>query len=415
MFDPVGSSVLIVEPVSGGADVARLAHRLGVTVVVASQDSGECEIPADLRKVVDIVLTVDTNDEQALLDAVGAFHERAPLTAVLPGCDFYVASTARLAARLGLPGLPVATVDAVRNKARMRERIAAAGLRAPRFAEARSLDGLRSAAAHVGYPCVMKPVESSGSIHVSRADDWPQLAAAYTALADDRELDLGRPMGHTVVVEQYVSGREVSTDGYVENGRVTVVAITEKVLGAEPRFVELGHLTPADLPDDVVGDVAEYTAQVVRALNVTTGPFHCELRLNGEGPVLIELGARLAGDGIPELVRQVTGTDLVAVTLAAGLGVDPGELAAFGAPRAPNAAVRFLTADHLDSYSGILGWDELGDLPDVIGRHVSIPPGAPIPKTGDCRSRLAWVRYTAQSHPAAREFWKSLGDLMIVK
>ncbi|RCG32259.1 ATP-grasp domain-containing protein [Sphaerisporangium album] len=414
MLDPAGSSVLIVEPVSGGADVARLAHRLGMTIVIASRDTGDCEIPADLRKITSVVLTVDTNDERALFDAVTAHHERDPLAAVLPGCDFYVATTARLAARLGLPGLPVETVDAVRNKARMRERVAAAGLRTPSFAEASSLDALRSAAGRVGFPSVMKPVESSGSIHVSRADDWPQLAAAYTALAADEELDLGRPMGHTVVVEQYVAGEEVSADGYVENGQVTVVAITQKVLGAEPRFVELGHLTPADLPDDVANQVIAYTGQVVRALNVTSGPFHCELRLSDQGPVLIELGARLPGDGIVELIRHVTGTDLAAVMLAAGLGIGAGELPAFGTPTAPHAAVRFFTTDDLRSYTTILGWDRLDALPDVIGKQLCIPPGEPIPETGDCRSRLAWVRYAAGSHEAVRRFWKDLDDLVVL-
>ncbi|MEO3809602.1 ATP-grasp domain-containing protein [Sphaerisporangium sp. B11E5] len=413
MFDPAGSSVLVVEPVSGGADVARLAHRLGMTVVLASQDTGECEIPAELRKITSVVLTVDTNDEQALSAAAAGHHEHSPLAAVLPGCDFYVATTARLAARLGLPGLPVATVDAVRNKARMRERVAAAGLRTPRFAEASTLDELRAAAEHVGFPSVVKPVESSGSIHVSRADDWAELAAAYTALAEDPELDLGRPMGHTVVVEQYVEGEEISADGYVEDGRVTVVAITEKVLGAEPRFVELGHLTPADLPDDVAREVISYTGRVVRALNVTAGPFHCELRLSGDGPVLIELGARLPGDGIPELIRHVTGTDLAAVMLAAGLGVGAAALPAFGRPTAPNAAVRFFTADDLDFYTSMAGWDELDALPNVIGRQLSIPPGVPIPQTGDCRSRLAWVRYTAASHRDVRAFWRSLDNLVV--
>ncbi|WP_182879521.1 ATP-grasp domain-containing protein [Microbispora sp. H10949] len=414
MFDPVGSSVLVVEPVSGGADVARLAHHLGMTVVIASQDVGDCEIPAELRKIASVVLTVDTNDEQTLFDVVAEHHEREPLAAVLPGCDFYVATTARLAARLGLPGLPVETVDAVRNKARMRERVAAAGLRTPRFAEASSPEALRTAAEIVGFPNVMKPVESSGSIHVSRADDWAQLAAAYAALTGDRELDLGRPMGHTVVVEQYVAGEEVSADGYVENGRATVVAITRTVLGAEPRFVELGHLTPADLPDDVTKEVVAYTEQVVRALNVTAGPFHCEVRLSDEGPVLMELGARLPGDGIPELIRLATGTDLAAVMLAAGLGVGAAELPAFGPPAAPYAAVRFLTADGLHSYSRILGWDELDGRPDVIGKQLFIPPGTPIPQTGDCRSRLACVRYTAESYEAVQAFWKSLDDLAVL-
>ncbi|MEU1732288.1 ATP-grasp domain-containing protein [Streptosporangium sp. NPDC020145] len=415
MTDLDGLSVLIVEPVSGGAALARAAHRLGARVVTASQDAGDCEIPAKLREIVDEVLVVDTNDEAALAEAVTRLHRRNPFDAVLPGCDFYVATAARLAARLGLPGLPVETVDSVRNKALMRESVTRAGLRSPRFAEADTTDRLRSAAEHVGFPCVMKPVESSGSIHVSLARDWPQLLRAFTELAQDETLDLGRPMGHRVIVEQYVPGEEISADGYVADGVTTVVAVTRKVLGAEPRFVELGHLTPADLPGDVTDQVKAYTEDVVRALNVTAGPFHCELRLSDQGPVLIELGARLPGDGIPELVKRVTGVDLTLIMLAAGLGADPRRLGAFGEPVAASAAVRFLTLPEGDSYSGIKGWDELSDLPNVVETHVAIPPGVPVPEVRDCRSRLAHVLYTADSHRAALAFWDSLDERVVIQ
>ncbi|GHE27377.1 argininosuccinate lyase [Streptosporangium violaceochromogenes] len=415
MSDLAGLSVLVVEPLSGGAALARAAHRLGARVVAASQDEGDREIPEGLRKIIDVVLTVDANDEAALTEAVVPLHRREPFAAVLPGCDFYVATAARLAARLGLPGLPVETVDSVRNKALMRREVARAGLRSPRFAEADTVAGLRAAAEHVGFPCVMKPVESSGSIHVSLARDWPALVRAFTELVQDETLDLGRPMGRRVVVEQYVSGDEISADGYVDGGKVTVVALTRKVLGPEPWFVELGHLTPAGLPGDVVSRVNAYTEEVVRALNVTAGPFHCELRLSDDGPVLIELGARLPGDGIPELLRRVTGVDLAVVMLAAGLGADPRGLGAFGEPTAACAAVRFLTLPGPGSYSALKGWEELSGLPNVVETHVAVPPGVSVPEVRDCRSRLAGVLYTADSPDAARAFWDSLDEVVVVQ
>ncbi|MER5831173.1 ATP-grasp domain-containing protein [Streptomyces sp. NPDC002130] len=80
--------------------------------------------------------------------------------------------------------------------------------------------------------------------------------------------------------------------------------------------MELGHLTPALVDDATLKNVEAYVGDVVRAVGITSGPFHCELRLTADGPVLIEIGARLPSDRTVELLRIVTGVSLprVAVT-----------------------------------------------------------------------------------------------------
>ncbi|MEV8309646.1 ATP-grasp domain-containing protein [Streptomyces flavidovirens] len=407
--------VLVIEAISAGAAVTRTAHALGIPVVLFSHDAGDRKVPDDLRELVDTLIVVDTNDRAALERAAKELHARTPVSAVLPGCDVYVPAAARVAAALGLPGLAADTVDEVRDKALMRARTAAAGLLAPRHVEVTSADGLAEAAAVTGFPCVLKPVDESGSIHVSRADDQAALAAAYDRLVTDPRLDLGRPLSGRALVEEYVSGDEYSVDGYVRDGDVHVLAVTRKLLGPEPYFVETGHLTPARLEPSVAEETHAYVRRVAEAVHLTTGPFHCELRLTPRGPVLIEIGARLPGDYITELVELTTGVDLSKVALATALGVHPDELGARGPARVPSAGVRFFTAPPgTHHYRELTGWQELGRRTEVLRTALAIRPGEPIPEPGDFRCRIGHALFTAGSPAEVEDTWQALGAAVTV-
>ncbi|MEU9304492.1 ATP-grasp domain-containing protein [Streptomyces sp. NPDC048269] len=407
--------VLVVEPASsGGATLIGVAAEMGLRVVVATADSGDRRLSDAVRAAADSVLTVETNDQAALEAAVLELHRAEPFEAVLPGSDIYVTATARVAAALDLPGLPVATVDRVRDKSVMRAAVAEAGLRTPRFAQATTDAELRAAAERVGFPCVLKPVACSGSIHVSRADDLDQLTAAFQRLVTDPEPDMGKLHEHRVLVEEYVQGPEFSADGYVlESGEVTVVALSRTLLGPEPDFVELGHLTPALVDDTTLKSVEAYVGDVVRAVGITSGPFHCELRLAADGPVLIEIGARLPGDRIVELLRLVTGVSLPRVAVATALGVGLEAAGAFARPQAESAGIRFFSAAGRSSYQELTGWPELEALPEVTETAVYFAPGETIPGVEDCRSRLGHALFTADSPQGALDRWQALGDLVV--
>ncbi|MGP9022616.1 ATP-grasp domain-containing protein [Streptomyces sp. BR1] len=405
----------MVEPASsGGATLIGVAAEMGLRVVVASADSGDRRLSDAVRGAAESVLTVETNDQSVLEAAVLALHQQEPFEAVLPGSDIYVSATARVAAALGLPGLPVESVDRVRDKSVMRAAVAEAGLRTPRFAQATTDDELRTAAEHVGFPCVMKPVACSGSIHVSRADGTEQLAAAFHRLVTDPVPDMGQLHEHRVLVEEYVQGPEFSADGYVlDSGEVKVVALTRTLLGPEPDFMEMGHLTPALVDDETLAAVEVYVGDVVRAVGVTGGPFHCELRIAADGPVLIEIGARLPGDRIVELLRLVTGVSLPKVAIAAGLGIGFEEAGVFTEPEAKSAGIRFFAAEGRSSYRELTGWQEMAALPEVAETSVYFAPGETIPGVEDCRSRLGHALFTADSPQGALERWQALGDLVV--
>ncbi|MFE3851050.1 ATP-grasp domain-containing protein [Streptomyces griseorubiginosus] len=401
--------LLVVEPVSSGTALLSAARDLGLETVVASFDADDRRLPDRVRQDIDTLVTVDTNDETALTRAAIRLHEDGGLLGVLPGFEFYVPAVARLAARLGLAGVAEDSVEQVRDKSAMRRRVEASGLRVPRWAAASSAAELDAAADHVGFPCVLKPTDSAGSVHVSRADTRAELHRAYRLLAADSRPDLGRRLDGRVLVEEYIDGPEVSVEGCVSaDGEVAIVAVTRKLLGPEPYFVELGHIVQAGLSTTERDAVEAYVTRAVAALGVRVGPFHCELRLPGGEPVLIELGARMGGDHIPDLVRLATGVSLPHLAVAAhtGLPLDPTRLTN-GVPTAPHAkhaAIRFFTAPGLSRYRTVSGLADLKARPEVLEVELYLAPGEPIAPAHDFRCRIGHVVHTTDSYADAVEF-----------
>jgi hypothetical protein len=185
------------------------------------------------------------------------------------------------------------------------------------------------------YPIVVKPTDYGGSGGVAVVEEPGGIAAAFGAAVESSAS--GR-----VAVDRYVAGREYSVEAVTwAPGDTQVLAVTEKHLTAPPYCVELGHVSPAMLPDPDRESLVRATEGALAALGMEAGVSHAEFRLTDEGPVLMEVAGRPAGDQIPRLVRLATGWNLNTAELAAVVGarVRPDE------PTAECAAIRFFVGD----------------------------------------------------------------------
>ncbi|MEX3845996.1 MULTISPECIES: ATP-grasp domain-containing protein [Paraburkholderia] len=82
-----------------------------------------------------------------------------------------------------------------------------------------------------------------------------------------------------------------------------MLAVTEKILGPEPYFVEMGHVVDATLDERDPARLSAYVETVARQIGLTLGVFHAEVRMTRDGPTLIEIAVRLGGDRIYRLVE----------------------------------------------------------------------------------------------------------------
>jgi biotin carboxylase len=231
--------------------------------------------------------------------------------------DWLSLQAAQVAARLGLPSISEAAALRAIRKDLMRQALASAGIVGPSFCVVSDLAQATAALTNIGLPAVVKPVDASGSRGVIKVGRREELSSAFDFAR--RHSAVGR-----VLMESYMAGCEVSVESLTFGGRTSVVMITDKVVGSEPCFTEMGHSQPANLSPVKWKEVESLAQRAVAALGIESGATHTEVKLTPRGPKVVELGPRLGGDFIAShLVRLSSGFDMVQAALELALGQEP--------------------------------------------------------------------------------------------
>lgn len=317
------------------------------------------------------VLTAETNDPHTLLPHIERLHRALGFDGVVTSCDYYLPVAAQAAERLGLPGPAAAAVGAACRKDETRRTLAQAGVPGPQFTVCEDAQAAAEAARELGYPLVLKPVDLCAGMYVRRVDDEAELTAAC------RELDRfpvnarGQLRSPAVLLEELLDGPEVSVETVSCGGTAHVVGVTDKSVGGAPAFVETGHMFPAALSPEQERAAAETAVAALDALGLDQVVAHTEVKLTPQGPRVVEVNPRPAGNRITELVRHVTGIDLAAACVDTALGRSPAL-----DPRntgAGSAAIRFLVPEADGELAGFDGTDGAAEQPGVLEFQLADP------------------------------------------
>jgi hypothetical protein len=133
-----------------------------------------------------------------------------------------------------------------------------------------------------------------------RADTGAELVTAIRRLETILKLPhLARKGGgarRDILIEAFVPGFEVAVEGLLTDGRLRLLAIFDKPDPLDgPFFEETIYVTPSRLSAEAQKEIAETTQAATRAMGLTRGPIHAELRINEAGAWVIEVAARAIG------------------------------------------------------------------------------------------------------------------------
>lgn len=340
-----------------------------------------------------------TIDGPAMAAAARALHDEEPFAGVLCWDEGRIHATSYIAQALGLPNGDPDVLWRLRDKAQTRAALTGSTVRQPRSRPVRDLAEALTAADDVGYPAVLKPRGLGASLGVVRVDSPDQLRASFAFTRDTRAPDpVHYRTDEPVLVEQCVTGEEISVDAVVTGGRVTPLFVGRKVVGFAPYAEEIGHFVDAGDPLLTSPELIGALQETHQRLGFRDGWTHTEFMLTADGPSLIEVNGRLGGDLIPYLGLLATGIDpgRAAARVACGLTPD------LTPTRRRVAGVRFLYVDRDDTELASLGFaTEL--LPPQIDRAQPIAsPGATVspPPTGTVWGRIAYTVAVADSRAA---------------
>ncbi|HVO33755.1 MAG TPA: ATP-grasp domain-containing protein, partial [Elusimicrobiota bacterium] len=280
----------------------ELGYRVLVTDIYAERPGYAI---ADRHEVIDI------RDADRTLEAA---RRHAVSGIICDTTDVGVPTAALVAETLGLRGIGYQTALDFTHKDRMREKTSAAGIDGPWFRLARTPAEALSAARAIGLPVIVKPPDSQSSRGVTCVWALESLLGAF-------ETACRHSFRHEALIEQYISGTEITVEALCWGGRVEVLGISDKKHFAAHPQIASQLVYPADFPLAVMAEIEDANRRTVECLGLAHGVTHAEYIVNERGVFLVEIAARGGGNRIhSHIAPYLSGIDVPRLMIEWTLG-----------------------------------------------------------------------------------------------
>jgi biotin carboxylase len=169
----------------------------------------------------------------------------------------------------------------------------------------------------LSFPLIVKPCDAFSSQGVMKVYDYEELyksVEAASLFSTDR----------SVLIEEYLDGPEYSIETITYQGETDIIQFTEKIITTNEYCVELGHMQPANLNNELKKKLTKLVQKTISALNIDNSAAHVEVKLCEDGFKVVEVGARLGGDFISSyLTKASTGISMDKLAILVALGLSP--------------------------------------------------------------------------------------------
>ncbi len=309
------SKTLLV--VSGGVEAVpgiQHAKAMGHHVVVSDYDP-----QAPGFAFADDHLIASTYDIAETLAAARHYHQTVrPIDGVICMAADVPLTVASVAKELGLPGLSIDTAQLAADKLAMKQCFVAQGIATPRFSVVESEQHLSALVAEHGRRQVIKPVDSRGARGILQLNGVEDLAWAYQYAKSYS------PSGR-VIVEQFQAGPQISTESILLQGEATTPGFIDRnyeyLTRFSPYIIENGGQQPSLLNAKQRQQVMELAERAAAAIGISNGIAKGDMVLTAEGPMVIEIAARLSGGWMSsEQIPAATGVNIVEAAIKLALG-----------------------------------------------------------------------------------------------
>ncbi len=379
---PMPTAVVVLPSTTyRAADFVAAAGSLGVDLVVASEGPP----PIDMG---DGYLQIDCTDPALAAETIVDFGDRVGIDGVVAADDAGVIVAALTGQMLGLRSNSPEAAATTRDKVSQRRALEVAEVPQPRFVVIEPDDDAARAAAAIGYPLVMKPLDRAAGQGVMRVDRLEDLAPLLGRLR--RIVGESAPL----LVESFMTGVEVAVEGLVNDGALTVLAVFDKPdAGDGPFFPETILVTPSRLPAAVTDECERVAQAALDAIGITHGPVHIELMVDGAMVRVIEIAARSIGGLCSKSLNfGLMGTSLETLILRNALGMDKPELHR----ESVASGVLMIPIPDDGTFIEIRNTDAVRQLPHVTGMDITVRPGRQVeaPPEGDRYLGFVYARGT---------------------
>lgn len=227
-----------------------------------------------------------------------------------------------------------------------------------------------------------------------------ELRKSFEAIVEFKVTYMDFKVREDYLIEQYLQGPEFSVELFLQQGEAIFAAVTEKLTTPLPYFVETFHTLPSPSYTERQDDIIRVAVEALKAIGLTDGPSHVEVKLTSSGPRIIEVNGRPGGDNISsDLLVLAFGVDVFEATVNYYLD----QPVAIEKKHDRAASIAYVTAERDGVLERLEGIDDVLQHPKVIRSHVSAVPGDNVAKAKSSDDRLAYFIVAGDTPQEAKQ------------
>ncbi|ACK45908.1 ATP-grasp domain-containing protein [Shewanella baltica] len=292
----------------------KVAKGMGLGLIIAD---GNPAAPG--LALADWQIIESTYDGEAILDQVKKLQANGiHIDGAIAMCADVPLSVATVTNALGLPGLSMDSAFLVSDKLAMKIKLQSEGIPIPRFADVSDKLKLVEQATAIGFPLIIKPVDSRGARGVQLIETPETLDTAWQLAA--KESPTSR-----VMLEEYLEGPQFSTETLVDRGRCHTLGFADRnyewLARTKPFIIENGGDAPTIVSTDINAEVIATVEKAAAALGIHQGIAKGDMVYTAEGAKVIEIAGRLSGGFFSTTqIPLATGVNFIEKAIKLALG-----------------------------------------------------------------------------------------------
>ena len=265
------------------------------------------------REYADIFYQVSTLD----IDGITEVAKKEKVDFLITACtDQALLTVAKVSEDLGLPCyIDYRTALNVTNKEYMKKVFVENDIPTAKHITAGVLN--ENEIAHLTYPLIVKPVDCNSSKGVKKVQNYEELKPAF-----EKAVEYSRT--NTAVIEEFMSGIEISVDAYIENGKANVLSVSKsEKIASDEKFVIFRGGYPVKEAENVMGEIEDTVQKIADAFGLKDTPMLVQLITDGKRISVLEFSARTGGGVKYLLIKNASQFDVIKAVVDLTLGEKP--------------------------------------------------------------------------------------------
>lgn len=297
--------------------VIEAAHKLGVYVITCDY------LPNNIaHKYSDEYCNVSILEKDKVLEKA----KELKIDGILSfACDPGVVTAAYVAEKMGLPSSgPYESVEILQNKGKFRKFLTENNFNVPVAKQYTDIETALNDTEMFNWPVIVKPTDSAGSKGVTKVEEKDKLKDA---------INYALKFSHSneFIIEDFLEkvGDSSDCDSFSIDGKLKFVSFSAQKFdeNCENPYTPAAYTWPASISKTHQEELTNEIQRLLTLLNMKSSIYNIETRecTNGKAYIM-ECSPRGGGNRLAEMVRYMTGVDMITNIVKVALGMEPDDI-----------------------------------------------------------------------------------------